>query len=216
MALTSHAALFGDSRILTRCLLGSRHFSSNRPKSNSAAAGFTLVEILVAAAIIAIAVGGVATTLTVGLNAFRGTRSGSDLETGVNANLAAVKDVAYRLTCCPGSCTATQATVDASASCASKEPGTQNYYFPDPIVGNAAVDAFVDGPCAATALGGSLVESLITAINSDSASSAALPAGVNRSFVTSGAGRNRLVVQYTNGTDVKSYTIIPAVAAWCP
>lgn len=177
------------------------------------AQGFSLVEILVSFALIAILAGGISSVFNSGNTAFRLTRSDNLLEATVDKDLAVIKDVSFRLTCCPGSCTINQTTINNAITCTEKTAGRQNYYFPRP--GSTSADTTEIVYFKSRCNGTGLVEDLVTAITAESTVSG-LPAGISRSFDQSEANRHRLTVNYTSATQSKSYTLTPTVSAWCP
>jgi prepilin-type N-terminal cleavage/methylation domain-containing protein len=111
--------------------------------------GFTLIEILVSAVIVGILGAGVAAILSSGNTAFVRTRGSNLLEQTIDTDLSQIKDVAFRMTCCSGSCTTGSAlsspcSTDPSTNTFYK-PGQQNYYFPDPTLdaNESAINSFV-------------------------------------------------------------------------
>jgi prepilin-type N-terminal cleavage/methylation domain-containing protein len=185
---------------------GTIHRHSTKLKDN-VARGFTLIEILISAVIIGILGAGVAAMLTSGNNAFVRTRDSNLLEQTIDTDLALIKDTAFRMTCCTGSCT-TEAGIISPPCSASTAPGDQNYYFPDPdsIGGPSAIINF-ENLCN----NGGLATSLAGLIGQPN-----LPTGITRQFDTSQASSHRLTVIYTDGQQSRAYTAVPTVAAWCP
>jgi prepilin-type N-terminal cleavage/methylation domain-containing protein len=174
--------------------------------------GFSLVEILVSIAILGVLGAGVTIIFTGGNTALIGTRSTNQLEEAVDQDLARIKDIAFRMTCCSGSCTTesgrtSPCSIDPSTN-TFYPPGKQNYYFPDSTldVGETAINAFT-----AKCNNGTLVTDLISLIGN-----ANLPSGISRQFITSDAASHRLTVTYSGATTSRSYTLVPTLAAWCP
>jgi prepilin-type N-terminal cleavage/methylation domain-containing protein len=174
-------------------------------------AGFTLVEILVAAILIALASTGVLVVLNSGNSAFRSTRDSSLLEEAIDKDLATIKDVAFRMTCCTGTCTIDESAISGSSTCSNVAAGNENYYFPIPSgssTDTAEITAF-KAACNSNGLINSLESAIISA-------SDPLPSGITRTFNKTEAIRHRLTLVYTNDTQSRSYTVSPTVAAWCP
>jgi prepilin-type N-terminal cleavage/methylation domain-containing protein len=168
--------------------------------------GFSLVEILVAAVIIGITGSALATLLNSSNTSFRSTRDANLLAESIDTDLANIKDVAFRMTCCSGSCT-TEPNTQAPCS-PNTVPGDQNYYFPSSALdtNESAINTFTE-KCS----DGSLVTSLTSLIGASD-----LPEGITRSFDTSGAASHRLTVVYGNSSEKRAYTLVPTVSAWCP
>lgn len=174
--------------------------------------GFSLVEVLVSIVILGVLGAGVATILTGGNTALIGTRSTNQLEEAVDQDLARIKDVAFKMTCCSGSCTTdsgrtSPCSIDPSTN-TYYIPGKQNYYFPSSTLdtGETAIAAFT-----AKCNNGTLVTELVSLIGN-----ASLPSGISRTFNTSQAASHRLTVAYSGATASRSYTLVPTLAAWCP
>jgi len=174
--------------------------------------GFSLVEVLVSIVILGVLGAGVATILTGGNTALIGTRSTNQLEEAVDQDLARSKDLAFRMTCCSGSCnTDSVRTSPCSIDPSSNTyyiPGKQNYYFPSSTLdtGETAITAFT-----AKCNKGTLVTELVSLIGN-----ASLRLGISRTFNTSQAASHRLTVVYSGATASRSYTLVPTLAAWCP
>jgi prepilin-type N-terminal cleavage/methylation domain-containing protein len=176
------------------------------------AQGFSLVEILISAVIVGILGAGVAAILSSGNTAFVRTRGSNLLEQTIDTDLSQIKDVAFRMTCCSGSCTTGSAlsspcSTDPSTNTFYK-PGQQNYYFPDPTLdaNESAINSFVT-----RCNSGTLVSSLTGLMGLSS-----LPSGITRQFDTSQESSHRLTVIYSDGQQSRAYTVVPTVAAWCP
>lgn len=178
------------------------------------ARGFSLVEVLVSIAILGLLGAGVATILAGGNTAFIRTRSTNQLEEAVDQDLARIKDISFRMTCCSGSCTTESGRTSPSSIDPSPpgntyyRPGKQNYYFPDSTLDviETAINAFT-----AKCNNGTLVTDLVSLIGN-----ANLPPGISRQFDTSEAESHRLTVIYSGTTTSRSYTLVSTLAAWCP
>jgi type II secretory pathway pseudopilin PulG len=168
--------------------------------------GFSLAELLVSAVIIGVLGVSVASVLNTGNSFFRSTRESNTLEQATDKDLAMIKDIAFRMTCCSGSCTT---ETDTQSPCSPNTvPGNQNYYFPSSALDTdeTAIKAF-ETKCSNGALVGELIKLI---------GSADLPIGITRSFETSDASSHRLTVIYQSSAENRAYTFVPTVAAWCP
>ena len=186
-----------------------------------AAGGFTLVELLVAAVLMALVVGGTATIMLVSTRTSQ--RSGKQrlLESLINQDLAAIQDLNDRFTCCPGSCTATASTITAavtSGSCATSTSGSQTYYSPVQASGSSSTAATTTFEAACSA------GTIATALATEFPSVPTAPTGtsLNRSSVSQvDTAAHRLQWSYTaavNGRTVinRVVNLVPVAAAWCP
>jgi prepilin-type N-terminal cleavage/methylation domain-containing protein len=188
-------------------------FSKKNNKALSGS-GFSLIEVLVSIAIIGVLVAGVASIFFGGNSALLRTRAANQLEEAVDQDLARIKDIAFRMTCCSGTCTtesglASPCSIDPlSSPLTFYAPGKQNYYFPDPVLDttSSAITSFTN-KCNS----GGLTSELIALIGEGS-----LPGGVSREFNTTQAASHRLTVSYIGGGQSRSYTVVPTVSAWCP
>ena len=174
--------------------------------------GFSLIEILISAVIIGILGAGVAAILSSGNTAFIRTRGANLLEQTIDADLALIKDTAFRMTCCSGSCTTES---DLTSPCSTDEdtgtfykPGQQKYYFPDSNLDTtqSAINSFTT-----RCEDGTLVTALTLLIGSPN-----LPSGITREFNITQADSHRLIVTYGDGSQSRAYTVVPTTSAWCP
>lgn len=173
---------------------------------------FSLVEVLVSIAIIGVLGAGVASILTGGNMALLRTRSANQLDEAVDKDLARIKDIGFRMTCCSGTCTTeTGRTSPCSTDPLTSTfytPGRQNYYFPSSALdtNSTAITSF-SNKCD----NGTLIAEPVTLIGA-----ADLPGGVTRQFNTTQAASHRLTVSYIGTNQSRSYTVVPTLAAWCP
>ena len=182
--------------------------------------GFTLLELLMGAVLLVLAMGGVASSLQVAANTSRRSGHQSQLEALIDQDMAAIEALNDRFTCCPGSCTATTATIQAaitSGSCSTATPRDYRYYAPaQPSGANTTATTNFEAACSSGAIATALV-----------AAFPALPtpaAGANLSRSTpelQDASAQRLRWTYTGsvGSQVvatRKVTLVPAAAAWCP
>lgn len=182
--------------------------------------GFTIIELLIAGVLTALVVGGTATTLIIANRTSSRGGLQTKLETLIDQDLAAIRDLNDRFTCCPGSCTANAATIAtavASGSCSTSTAGNQNYYAPNQPLGTAttATQSFRTACIDAT---------IATSLASEFPAVPAAPSGttLTRSTVTQvDAAAHRLQWTYTatvNGSTAitRVVNLVPTVAAWCP
>lgn len=105
-------------------------------RSAAMASGFTLMEMLLACGLMALLVGGAASTLAVANRSSARQGSLAQLDALIDQDLAAIQALDRRFSCCAGNpCTASQATISAAATYrdaggASRPPGNENYYSP--------------------------------------------------------------------------------------
>lgn len=173
---------------------------------------FSLVEVLVSIAIIGVLGAGVASILFGGNSALLRTRSSNQLEEAVDQDLARIKDIGFRMTCCSGTCTTeTGRSSPCSTDPATSEfytPGNQNYYFPSSALDtNSSVITSFANKCNS----GALISELANLIGGGN-----LPGGVTREFITTQAASHRLTVSYIGNGQSRSYIVVPTLAAWCP
>lgn len=123
------------------------------PKSDQhflGARGVYLVEVLVSIAILGLLGAGVATILAGENTALIRIKSANQLEEAVDQDLASINDIAFRMTCCSGSCTTESGRTPPCSVDPSRpentyyDPGKQNYYFPDSTLdsGGTSINAF--------------------------------------------------------------------------
>lgn len=173
---------------------------------------FSLIEVLVSIAIIGVLTAGIASILVGGNSALLRTRSANQLEEAVDQDLAKIKDIAFRMTCCSGTCTTeTGRTSPCSTDPLTSTfyvPGKQNYYFPSSAldIDSSAITSF-SNKCN----NGSLITELVTFIGAEN-----LPGGVTREFNTTQAASHRLTVSYIGTNQSRPYIVVPTLAAWCP
>ena len=195
--------------------------------------GFTLVELLVSVAIVALALVGIAGPWGIGSTAFQRSRVRNNQEAAIDDDIAVMEDLAFRYTCCPGSCTTDSAVISAALTCkgvggvGTPAVGSEYYYFPyyAPAASALAnVDAFAgsvdqsprdgvyeNGACHT----GQLVQGLVS-VMSAAATTDLVAADVTRSVVVDDAALHRIRLTYTGTNLSRVVLIVPAVAAWCP
>jgi type II secretory pathway pseudopilin PulG len=190
--------------------------------------GFSLVEVVVSAAITGLVIMGVARLWGESSQIFQQLRQRNSQEALIEEDIATMEDLAYRYTCCPGSCTIDPSVVAASPTCKGKAGngtpaiGTEYYYFPyySPLdTSTPNIDAFevlCNNGALATALATELAKAPKTKAFQDSKQ------GLTREVSVDDAGLHRVRVDYKgmnpNGTEIalqRSTMVVPTAARWC-
>ena len=183
-----------------------------------ASTGFTLVELLVSVAIVALALVGIAGPWGIGSTAFQQSRVRNNQEAAIDDDIAVMEDLAFRYTCCPGSCTTDSAVISAALTCkgvggvGTPAVGSEYYYFPyyaPASSGLANVDAFAGSVDQSPRDG--VYENGLCHTTTD-----LVAADVTRSVVVDDAALHRIRLTYTGTNLSRVVLIVPAVAAWCP
>ncbi|MFM7169504.1 MAG: prepilin-type N-terminal cleavage/methylation domain-containing protein [Cyanobium sp.] len=196
--------------------------------------GFAMVEMLMSVVITSLVLAVVAGLWAINSRAFQQQRLRNDQEALVDNDIAAMEDLAYRYTCCPGSCTTNATTISASSTCkgvngtGTPKVGTEYYYFPY-YAANAtswpnsdAVKILCDN--------GTLVTQLVTDLkNAPLTTSTYAQTGqqLTRTVVaedppTTGtppadsSQSHRIRITYTGNNFSRSTIIVPMAARWCP
>lgn len=178
-----------------------------------AAGGFTLVELLVGAAVLALVASGTAIALISSNRMQAKGTSQARIEALIEEDINKLKNASENYTYCSGSYTWDGAT------CNDVGPQNERYYFPAASGDNStAAEAFATA-CA----GGTMTNALRAAMNggdsSLSLSSSAIALGITRSQVTlDDAASHRLKVDYTASSlaSPRRVLFIPIAASWCP
>lgn len=196
-------------------------------------AAFSLVELLVGVAIVGLVLVGLAGPWRIGSWAHQQSRLRNNQEVAIEDDLAAMQDLAYRYTCCPGSCTTDTATIAASPTCkgvggvGTPAVGSEYYYFPyyapaalalpnaEAFAGSVDLaprdGVFENGLCHT----GQLLPALVTAMTAASSSDLAA-VDVSRMVAVDDAAQHRLRLTYTGTNLERVVLLVPAVAGWCP
>jgi prepilin-type N-terminal cleavage/methylation domain-containing protein len=187
---------------------------------------FSMVELLVSLAITGLVIVGAGSLWGESSRMFQQLRLRNNQEAVVDDDIAAMEDLAYRYTCCPGTCTIDAAVIAASATCAGQggdgkpHVGTEYYYFPyyapiasyQPTPGNIQS---VENLCSS----GTLVDGLVTALKNapltdTSYNKTGIP--LKRTVVVDNALLHRIRVDYTGTNLQRSTMLVPTAARWCP
>lgn len=181
--------------------------------------GFSLVEVVVSAAITGLVILGVANLWGLSSQMFQSLRQRNSQEALIEEDIAAMEDLAYRYTCCSGSCTTDPAAVEAAATCKGEEGqgtpavGTEFYYFPyysrtDTARANVTT-------LGALCTNGTLVTALANQMASAPKSQAFTDQGLSRSVVVDNGSLHRVRVDYTGTNLQRSTMVVPTAARWC-
>jgi type II secretory pathway pseudopilin PulG len=167
----------------------------------SGAAGFTILEVVVAATVLALATSAGAVLSGVSSRSLTSGNRTSLQQSQIEADLAAIRDLAATYTWCSGA--------GAFSTCTAGVPArSENYYFP-PSTNPSAISAF-ETACSAT--GSDTVNTvLVSAINARPA-----PAGVSRTVASDDIATRRLRLTYAGSSVNRVVLLVPTVAAWCP
>jgi type II secretory pathway pseudopilin PulG len=173
---------------------------SPRP-SSAPEAGFTILEVVVAAMVIALASSAGAVLSGVSTRSLSSSNSQSLQQSRIEADLAGIRELAETYTWCSGSGTFSSCVTGVTAR-------SENYYFP-PAASTAAISAF-ETACSDTG-SDSLNTALVAAIDARPA-----PQGVSRSVVSDDIATHRLRITYSGSAVNRVVLLVPTVAAWCP
>jgi type II secretory pathway pseudopilin PulG len=205
------------------------------PRRQGCHSGFTIIELVISAILLAIVVGGIATTLQVSSGSSRRSGIQYDLDSRIDQDIAAIRDLSDRFTCCPGSCTATAATITAgvaAGNCSNNTAGNENFYSPNqPSTGgtttamlNFRTACGVPTPPTTTVATiptiGTTFAGLIPSLDTNVPGSST--AGLSRSTPTVvDSAANRLQWTYTGSRDgntvvTRVVNLVPTAALWCP
>jgi Tfp pilus assembly protein PilV len=190
-------------------------FRRSPPPAN----GFSLVEVVVSAAITGLVILGVANLWGHSSQMFQSLRHRNSQEALIEEDIAAMEDLAYRYTCCSGSCTTDPAAVAASATCKGEEGegtpavGTEFYYFPYYNRTDTSRDNVTT--LGALCTNGTLVTTLANQMASAPRSQAFTDRGLTRSVVVDNGTLHRVRVDYTGTNLQRSTMVVPTAARWC-
>lgn len=177
------------------------------PGGAAAQDGFTLVEILVMVVILTTGLIGIATVSSIANRTQNDTFRQGNYGNAIASDIAEIERINDRYTC--GSVTTT-----ASSCTISSGDLTQTNYYP----GNAAGQTNFRNRCS-TLSTFALVTDLASQIPANSSASSALTsAGVTRSITTNDQGgvHRYSVSYYFGGSTVRTISLVPTAAAWCP
>jgi prepilin-type N-terminal cleavage/methylation domain-containing protein len=189
----------------------SETFLEKGAKASLAAAGFTLVEVLMTVVIVAVAAVAAAISTNVAVRFSNKALDSTRVDSLIDRDIASLERAAFQYTYCTG------AYKWDSSSCGSAAPGTQNYYFPL-ATPSSSVNAVTFGTACTD---GTMTNSLRAAINGGDStlalSTAATALGISREVTLDSANAHRLLIEYRLNNSVKRQrAVVPAAAYWCP
>lgn len=185
--------------------------------------GFSVIESVVTAIILVIVVSGSAVLMNSVNRSSTRSDSLAALESAIDSDLAAIRNLSTRFTCCSGVCTVAAPTTfgTSTSACATNDPRDDRYYFPQrddttttanlPNTTSAREPDAVGQLCANNAVFMAPLETAVDALP--------IPAGTTRA--TTIRPNRILEVRYTNITEtpnrvVRVANILPPMANWCP
>lgn len=178
--------------------------------------GFTLVEMMIMTVLLSLIAAGVAVTMMVVNRSMQSTSQQDALSLGIDSDLATIRQLSRRYTCCTGTCSLTpppSSSFGDNQPCAVNDPDSPRYFFPQ-----------MDDP------GTQLVEpDMVTSICSaenNNAFLAPLKTGIDALAVLPGVRRTTTIetsrvlrVTYQSTLDNRKLRVallVPPMAAWCP
>jgi type II secretory pathway pseudopilin PulG len=170
--------------------------------STRQAAGFSLVEMMIAAVLMVIATIGTVGMFNYGISQNSSSRGKQEEQSAISEDVADIQRINDRYTC----------SNEQTCAVASSDPG-ENGYYP---TGSNPSSSFN-----AACLDGTLLDNLINTITTTATPSAFSNLGITRSVsasVSSDVRYNRYTVTWRNraGTRLRQITLVPTVAGWCP
>ncbi len=187
--------------------------------------GFSLVEVVVSAAITGLVIMGVARLWGESSQMFQQLKNRNSQEALIEEDIATMEDLAYRYTCCPGSCTIDSATVAASPFCKGEAGngtpaiGTEYYYFPyysPTATSTQKIDDF-EALCTNGTLVTELVNKLKEAPKAKAFEDDKQGLGLTRSVSVEDDGKlHRVRIDYYKNANLQRSTmVVPTAARWC-
>lgn len=180
--------------------------------------GFTIVELLVGSVLVLIAAAGAALIVA---NTSRTLQAGRDVDRQqalVDDDVAAVREIAARFTCCSGACGVATAGCFPGAT-----PGDDRFYYPFLATANAAAPAFLEGAAGSCNVNGGVGNAFIAAIAANAPTSGEFNTqGLVRAVAPVDANdprNHRVRLTYTGPANrgvARIVEILPPAASWCP
>ena len=166
--------------------------------------GFAILEILVATVLLAATFSMAAMLSMVSSRSMITSEGRGNQQSLIESDLAGIQELAETYTWCSGA-------GGFAASCTSKTPRTQDYYFPNTTDPNSSLITAFETACNNTTAPDTLNAALITAINNRPALS-----GISRTVASDDIPSHRLRITYTGTNANRLVVFTPTVAAWCP
>jgi hypothetical protein len=187
--------------------------AGNEGGSNAA---FSLVEFLLAAILITIVVSGTTVTLLVSNRSGRPTGDVDELEQLIAQDLAMIRDLNERFTCCGGECTEAALASEAAGNCADATASSTPLPAPNGTLGDSPA---ASGNLPAACQNGAVAETMIAAFPEPPAA----PPGVSLTRTgptVADPAANRLEWTYTVSVDgvtmiSRVVNLVPNAAAFC-
>jgi Tfp pilus assembly protein PilV len=171
-------------------------------RSTPTTAGFSLIEMMIAALLMVIATIGTVAMFNYGIRQNSSSRGKQEEQSAISEDLAELQMMNDRYTC----------RDEQACAVSNNDPG-EDYYHP---AGTSPSSSFN-----AACLNGTLLDNLITAITTTATPNAFSRLGISRTAnksVNSEGRYNRYTVTWTKsgGTRLRQITLVPTVAGWCP
>jgi hypothetical protein len=196
-----------------RLVSGGNQGGGIQGRSNAA---FSLVEFLLAAILITIVVSGTTVTLLVSNRSGRPTGNVDELEQLIAQDLAMIRDLNERFTCCGRECTEAALASEADSSCAKTTGSSTPLTVPNSLLGDSPS---ASGNLPAACLNGAVAETMIAAFPKPPVA----PPGVSLTRTgptVADPAANRLEWTYTVSVDgvtmiSRVVNLVPNAAAFC-
>lgn len=182
-----------------------------------------MVELLMSIAISGFVIVGAARLWGESSKMFQQLRVRNVQEALVDEDITLMEDLAYRYTCCPGSCTTDAAKISSSLTCRGRDGngipsvGTEYYYFPYYAPGASTTPniTLLEDLCRNGTLVNELVAELrVSPLKDSRFHYSGQP--LTRTVVVDNAAAHRVRIEYV-GTNLKRSTmLVPTGARWCP
>jgi type II secretory pathway pseudopilin PulG len=169
---------------------------------NLQAAGFSLVEMMIAAVLMVVATIGTVAMFNYGISQNSSSRGKQEEQSAISEDLAEIQVMNDRYTC----------TDEQNCAVSSSDPNENGYYPAGPNPSPTFNDACLDG---------TLIDNLINTIREAATPGAFNSLGISRTVsktVNSDGRYNRYTVTWNNrgGTRLRQISLVPTVAGWCP
>ena len=179
---------------------------------SQAEAGFSLVEMIVAVALLVVASVGSLVVFNIATRQNNQSRDKQEEQSAISADLATIQSMNDRYSCSDSGAETLACTVSDS------DPGENDYYAG--VSAPSAASNLVDEACD----DGSLIDALVEEVDELEAPAAFERLGINRNVeATPTEDDDRSPLRYTvtwsknsGQTQLRQITLVPTVANWCP